>query len=550
MVYYIIIFRRCRSWEAGAKKRKSGGQCMDANKLQTLLAMCGYMACVIVIGIYFARRANQSTENYFLGGRSLGPWIAAMSAEASDMSGWLLMGLPGVAYWCGLADAAWTAIGLAVGTYVNWLIVARRLRSYSVVANDAITIPEFFSARFQERKKVLLTISALLILVFFTVYAASCFVTCGKLFSTLFGFSYRSMMIAGALFVIFYTVIGGFLAESASDFMQSIVMIFALVVVLGTGTAAAGGFSAVLKNVGSIPGFLDFFGIAQPVTAEGVQTVVNNVPQFGEAAAYPLIKIISAMAWGLGYFGVPQVLLRFMAIRRVSELKQSRRIAIVWCVISLACGVTIGLVGRALFPTALLTSSDAENIFVILSQNLLPPLAAGIVMAGILAATISSSDSYLLIAASAFAKNIYQGVLKKDADDKNVLWVSRIMLLAISAVGIVIALDENSVIFSLVAFAWAGFGAAFGPIMLASLFWKRTTWKGAVAGMVSGAVMVFVWKNLISPLGGVFSIYELLPAFLVSLAAIIVVSLLDKTPSKEIQEAFELAKKNAQDVTN
>ena len=523
---------------------------MDGSTMQTFLAMCGYMACVVAIGLYFARRANQSTENYFLGGRSLGPWIAAMSAEASDMSGWLLMGLPGVAYWCGLADAAWTAIGLAVGTYINWLIVARRLRSYSVVADDAITIPEFFSARFKEKKKVLLTISALFILVFFTVYAASCFVTCGKLFSTLFGFSYRSMMIAGALFVIFYTVIGGFLAESASDFMQSIVMIFALVVVLGTATSAAGGASAVLENIRSIPGFLDFFGIAQPVTADGVQTVVNNAPQFGEAASYPVIKIASALAWGLGYFGVPQVLLRFMAIRRTSELKQSRRIATVWCVISLACGVTIGLVGRALFPTALLTSSDAENIFVILSQNLLPPLAAGIVMAGILAATISSSDSYLLIAASAFAKNIYQGVWKKDASDKNVLWVSRIMLLAISAVGIVIALDENSVIFSLVAFAWAGFGATFGPIMLASLFWKRTTWKGTVAGMVSGAVMVFVWKNLISPLGGLFGIYELLPAFLVSLVVIVVVSLLDKEPSAEIQEAFELAKKGAREAAN
>ena len=306
----------------------------------------------------------------------------------------------------------------------------------------------------------------------------------------------------------------------------------------------------MLENIRSIPGFLDFFGIAQPVTADGVQTVVNNAPQFGEAASYPLIKIASALAWGLGYFGVPQVLLRFMAIRRTSELKQSRRIATVWCVISLTCGVTIGLVGRALFPTALLTSSDAENIFVILSQNLLPPLAAGIVMAGILAATISSSDSYLLIAASAFAKNIYQGVWKKDASDKNVLWVSRIMLLAISAVGIVIALDENSVIFSLVAFAWAGFGATFGPIMLASLFWKRTTWKGAVAGMVSGAVMVFVWKNLISPLGGLFGIYELLPAFLVSLVVIVVVSLLDKEPSAEIQEAFELAKKGAREAAN
>lgn len=510
--------------------------------MQTMIAMLCYMACVVVIGLVFAKRANQSTESYFLGGRSLGPWIAAMSAEASDMSGWLLMGLPGVAYWCGVSDAAWTAIGLAVGTYLNWLLVARRLRSYSVVAGDAITIPEFFSARFREKKKVLLIISAFFILIFFTVYASSCFVTCGKLFSTLFGLPYQWMMIAGALFVIFYTVVGGFLAESASDFMQAMVMIFALSVVLITGTAAAGGFSAVAENAAKIPGFASFFGIAQPVVEEGVQQVSNGAPLFGEAGSYGLLTILSTLSWGLGYFGVPQVLLRFMAIRKTSELKKSRRIATIWCVISLTCAVLIGLIGRALYPTALLTSSDAENIFILLATNLLPPLLAGVVMAGILAATISSSDSYLLIAASAFAKNIYQGVFRRDASDKKVLWVSRIMLLAISAVGIVIALDENSVIFTLVAFAWAGFGATFGPIMLMSLFWKRTTWKGAIAGMVSGAVMVFVWNLLIKPLGGIFGIYELLPAFVVSLLVIVVVSLLDQKPDAEIEKEFDAAK--------
>ena len=518
---------------------------MGFETMQTMIAMCCYMACVIIIGLLFAKRANQSTESYFLGGRSLGPWIAAMSAEASDMSGWLLMGLPGVAYWCGVSDAAWTAIGLAVGTYLNWLIVARRLRSYSVVAGDAITIPEFFSARFKEKKKVLLMISALFILIFFTVYASSCFVTCGKLFSTLFGLPYQWMMIAGALFVIFYTVIGGFLAESASDFMQSMVMIFALAVILITGTIAAGGPSAVAQNIGEIPGFTSFFGIAQPVVEDGVQQVAGGAPLFGEAGSYGLLTILSTLSWGLGYFGVPQVLLRFMAIRKTSDLKKSRRIATVWCVISLTSAVLIGLVGRSLFPTSLLTSSDAENIFVLLSTNLLPPLLAGVVMAGILAATISSSDSYLLIAASAFAKNIYQGIFRRKASDKNVLWVSRIMLLVISAVGIVIALDENSVIFTLVAFAWAGFGATFGPIMLLSLFWKRTTWKGAIAGMVSGAVMVFVWNLLIKPMGGIFGIYELLPAFLVSLVVIVVVSLLDRQPEEEIRREFEEAKQKA-----
>ena len=310
----------------------------------------------------------------------------------------------------------------------------------------------------------------------------------------------------------------------------------------GTRAAVAGGFSAVAENAAKIPGFASFYGIAQPVVEEGVQQVSNGAPLFGEAGSYGLLTILSTLSWGLGYFGVPQVLLRFMAIRKTSELKKSRRIATIWCVISLTCAVLIGLVGRALYPTALLTSSDAENIFILLATNLLPPLLAGVVMAGILAATISSSDSYLLIAASAFAKNIYQGVFRRDASDKKVLWVSRIMLLAISAVGIVIALDENSVIFTLVAFAWAGFGATFGPIMLMSLFWKRTTWKGAIAGMVSGAVMVFVWNLLIKPLGGIFGIYELLPAFVVSLLVIVVVSLLDQKPDAEIEKEFDAAK--------
>ncbi len=434
---------------------------------QIMITMVVYMLAVIFIGLAFARRANHSSEAYFLGGRSLGPWVTAMSAEASDMSGWLLMGLPGVAYWCGIADASWTAIGLGIGTYINWLITSKRLRRYSEKAGNAITLPEFFSNRYHEKNKVIMTIAALFILIFFTVYAASCLVTCGKLFSTLFGLDYIPMMIVGAVFVLVYTIIGGFLAESASDFMQSIVMILALVIIVVTGTAAAGGLDAVLENARSIPGFLDFFGIATPVTdAAGVQQVVDGVPQFGEAGVYGALNIVSMLAWGLGYFGMPQVLLRFMAIRSEKELTTSRRIATVWVVISLVVAVFIGVVGRTLFPTALTTASEAENVFILLSTNLLPPLLAGLVMAGILAATISSSDSYLLIAASAFAKNIYQGLMHRKANDRQVLTISRIALLAITAIAIVIALDENSVIFTIVSFAWAGFGATFGPLML------------------------------------------------------------------------------------
>ena len=513
--------------------------------LQILLAMVIYMAAVIAIGVWFARRANASSDAYFLGGRSLGPWVTAMSAEASDMSGWLLMGLPGVAYWCGIADAAWTAIGLAVGTYLNWLIVSKRLRRYSEKVGNAITLPEYFSNRFHEEKKVIMTIAALFILVFFTIYAASCLVTCGKLFSTLFGLPYIPMMILGAVFVLAYTILGGFLAESASDFMQAVVMVLALTIILVLGTAAAGGLEAVVENARSIPGFFDFFGIAAPVTVDGVQQSVNGQPQFGEAGTYGLLTIVSTTAWGLGYFGMPQVLLRFMAIRDEKELTRSRRIATVWVVISLTAAVFIGVVGRTLYPTALTTSSEAENVFILLSTNLLPPLLAGFVMAGILAATISSSDSYLLIAASAFSKNLYQGIFRRNANDDQVLKVSRLTLLIIAVLAMVIAADEDSVIFTIVSFAWAGFGATFGPLMLLSLFWKRTTRAGAIAGMVSGGSMVFIWKLLIRPLGGLWDIYELLPAFLISCGCIVVVSLMTPPPSEAIQAEFDQVKKKA-----
>ena len=517
---------------------------MSGDTLKILMAMIGYMLVVIGIGLYFAKRAQANSENYFLGGRSLGPWVAAMSAEASDMSGWLLMGLPGVAYWCGLADAAWTAIGLALGTYVNWLIVAKRLRRYSAVAGDSITVPDFLSNRFHEKRKVILGISAVFILVFFTVYAASCFVTCGKLFSTLFGTSYHSMMIAGAVFVLIYTFIGGFLAESASDFMQAVVMVIALLTILVLGTSAAGGLGNVIENAMKIPGYFSLTSIATPVTdAAGVQQAAGGVPLFGEAGSYGFLTIISTLSWGLGYFGVPQVLLRFMAIRKEGELKQSRRIATVWCVVSLAAAVTIGVIGRSLFPVeeTLATASGAENVFVVLSQALLPAVLAGIIMAGILAATISSSDSYLLIAASAVSKNLYEGILKKNqADDKKVMNLSRVILLVIALVGMVIAWDEDSVIFNIVSFAWAGFGATFGPIMLFSLFWKRTNRYGAIAGMLSGGIMVFVWNLLLKPMGGIFGIYELFPAFVISCIVIVVVSLATEAPSDEITKEFEL----------
>ena len=512
---------------------------MLTDQVQHLIAILVYMAVVIVIGVVFAKRANKNTEAYFLGGRTLGPWVSAFSAEASDMSGWLLMGLPGLAYWSGLASAGWTAIGLAIGTYLNWLIVSKRLRRYSV-AVGAITIPDFFSGRFQEKKRVLMTIASVMIIVFFTPYAGSCLMACGKLFSQLFGANYNTMVIASALFVLTYTFLGGFLAESTSDFMQAVVMIVALVLVVILGISAAGGLTSVLENAKSIPGFFSLVTSATP-TGESA----NGAALFGEASKYTGLAIASAMAWGLGYFGMPQVLLRFMGIRSEHELTRSRRIATVWVVISLATAVMIGIIGRVLFSDAYMVygSGNTENIFILMATKMLPPLLAGLVSAGILAAAISSSDSYLLISASAVSKNVWQGLIRKNASEKETMWVSRIVLILITVFAIFVATGKNKVIFTIVDFAWAGFGAAFGPLMLFSLFWKRTTYAGAIAGMVAGGGMVFIWNFFISKLGGVWGIYELLPAFLFSCATIVVVSLLTKKPEDEIARTFDAVSK-------
>ena len=501
--------------------------------IQYLISIVVYMAAVILIGVYCSKRANKSTDDYFLGGRTLGPWVSAMSAEASDMSGWLLMGLPGLAYWNGLASAGWTAIGLALGTYLNWLIVSKRLRRYSERVG-AITIPEYFSNRFHEQKPVLLVIASLLIIVFFTPYAGSCLMACGKLFSSLFGTSYELMVVVAALFVLAYTFLGGFLGESVSDFMQAIVMIIALVLVLGLGIGHAGGISAVIENSKSIPGFWSLLTSASP-TGE----VVDGVAQFGAPASVAGLTIASGLAWGLGYFGMPQVLLRFMAIRTEKELTLSRRVATIWVVISLSAAIVIGIVGRALYPVAFTDNASAENIFILMSTSMLPALLAGLVCAGILAAAISSSDSYLLISASAIAKNIYKGIIRKQASDKEVMWVTRGILIAITLFAMIVATGGNQIIFTIVDFAWAGLGATFGPLMLFSLFWKKTTYPAAVAGMVTGGVTVLIWNFFISKLGGIFAIYELLPAFILSSIVIVVVSKLTGNPGKEIEEDYD-----------
>ncbi len=504
---------------------------MASANIQYLVAMVIYMLAVVVIGIYFSKRANKNAETYFLGGRTLGPWVAAFSAEASDMSGWLLMGLPGLAYWTGLAGAGWTAIGLFVGTYFNWLIVSKRLHKYSVKI-DAITIPGFFSKRFREKNKIILIIASLFIIIFFTVYAGQCLASCGKLFVNLFGFGYHEMMIAAAIFVLIYTFLGGFLAESASDFMQAVVMVIALVTILVLAVVNAGGMGEVIANAKSYDGFLSLFSTATP------SSEVAN--EFGSAEPYTFLSICSCLAWGLGYFGMPQVLLRFMGIRSTKELTRSRRVACIWLFIAMAAAVFIGIVGRSVKGLEYLTNAEAENIFIDTATAFLPPILAGFACAGILAASISSSDSYLLISTSALAENIYHGIFKKNASNREIMWVTRISMSVITIIAMIIAWDSNSTIFGITSFAWAGFGATFGPLMLFSLFWKKTSYAGAIAGMLSGGVMVFFWELVINPLGGIWEVYSLLPAFILSSIVIFVVSLCGKKPSDEIVNDFDV----------
>ncbi len=522
---------------------------MTQEKICMLIAMGVYMAAVLVIGIICAKR-NKTADDFYLGGRKLNPLVTAMSAEASDMSSWLLMGLPGLAYLTGISDAGWTAIGLAVGTYINWLVVAKRLRRYTVVANNSITLPDFFSNRFHDKRRILMCASAIVILIFFVPYTASGFAACGKLFSSLFGVPYMTAMVVSAVVIVAYTAIGGFLAASTTDLMQGILMSCALVVVLIFGVVTAGGVGAVMDNAKEIPGYLSMFDSYSLKT--------------GVSTPYGGLNILSMMAWGLGYFGMPHVLLRFMAIRKESQLKTSRRIASVWVVISLFVAVVIGIVGASALPelvdrSALIGASDealkqatstSETIFIAIANVLgksgvLPALVAGVILAGILAATMSTADSQLLAASSSVSQNFFKGIIHKKASDKTTMWVARGTVIVIAVIGAVIASNPNSSIFEIVSFAWAGFGATFGPVVLFSLFWKRTTLAGAFSGMLAGGIMVFVWKFLLKPLGGLWGIYELLPAFLVACLAILAVSLLTKAPGEEIGREFDLAASKA-----
>ncbi|MBE5848271.1 MAG: sodium/proline symporter PutP [Lachnospiraceae bacterium] len=506
---------------------------MFSANLGICIAIVAYLAFVIGIGIKCMKQ-NADTKDFYLGGRKLGPFVTAMSAEASDMSSWLLLGLPGVAYTIGLADAFWTALGLGIGTYVNWRIVARRLRSYTEGAGNSTTLPEFFSKRFHDDRKVLSVIAAIVIIIFFVPYTGSGFAACGKLFSTLFGIDYMTAMIISAVVIVFYTCLGGFMAASTSDFWQSIIMSIAIVVILGFGTITAGGVGAVADNARSLAGYFS-------LTAMHVD---------GAAEPYGLLTIVSTMAWGLGYFGMPHILLRFMAIEDERKLKLSRRVASVWVFIAMGVAILIGIVGNAASAAGAIEKlDDGETILIVIAQLLAQngfvfALIAGLILAGVLAATMSTADSQLLAASSSASEDIIKNLFAKNMSTKQSMIVARITLILIAIVGVFIARDPNSSVFQIVSFAWAGFGAAFGPVVLAALFWKRTTKQGALAGMVSGGITIFVWKFVVRPMGGVLNIYELLPAFVVAGLFIIVVSLLTPAPSEAVIKEFEEAKRH------
>ena len=507
---------------------------MTTSQIGILISIIVYMGAMLVIGFYFSKKSN-TTHDFYLGGRKLGPFVTAMSAEASDMSSYLLMGLPGLAYLTGVCDTFWTIAGLALGTYVNWLIVAKRLRKYTVICNNSITIPDFFANRYRD-KKVLKCVSAMIIIIFFVPYTASGFAACGKLFNSLFGINYMTAMIISAIVIIAYTSLGGFLAASTTDFIQSIIMTVALAIVVFYGIDSVGGMDQVIANAKDLPGYFSFNSSYNAAT--------NSANQYG------IITIISTLAWGLGYFGMPHILLRFMAIDDPENVKLSRRIASTWVVISMVAAILIGIIGFSMSTEGILGaygSFDSETIIVQIStviskHGFIFAIVAGIILAGILASTMSTSDSQLLAASSSVTENMLDGVFGIKLSEKKKVVVARATVIVISIIAIFLASNPQSNVFQIVSFAWAGFGATFGPVMLFALFWKRSNKYGAIAGMLSGGIMIFLWKYVVRPLGGALDIYELLPAFMVACIFIVVVSLLTPAPEKEIVEEFESVK--------
>lgn len=474
-----------------------------------------YLAAMFMTGWYAFRRTRDLAD-FILGGRRIGSWVAALSAGASDMSGWLLLGLPGYAYASGF-ESFWLALGLLAGTYLNWRILAARLRVYSETAANALTLPAFFAHRFRDRSGLLQITSALFILVFFLFYTSSGLVAGGKLFEAVFGIPYVWAVGAGALAVILYTTAGGFLAVSWTDLVQALLMAAVLAIVPVMSITAQGGLDAMLVSMQQTnPQLLDLWSSA-------------------DGASITVLGIVSLLGWGLGYFGQPHILARFAAIESVEKVPHARRIGVTWAAIGLTGAMFAGFSALGYLATPL-TGADTEKVFILLVTSLFNPLVAGICLAAILAAIMSTADSQLLVASSALTEDLYKVLFRKQAGPQELMGIGRVTVVLIAVLAFLLALDPERMVLDLVAYAWAGFGAAFGPALILSLHWKRMTAKGALAGILSGGLTVAVWKEL---QGGVFDLYEIVPGFGISFVLILIVSLLDKAPDPEISREFD-----------
>lgn len=484
----------------------------------TIFSLTIYFIVMIGIGLYAFKESTSDASGYMLGGRSLSPAVAALSAGASDMSGWMLMGLPGAMYISGMSSM-WIAIGLVIGAFLNYLIVAPRLRTYTELANDSITLPDFFENRFGDKSHLLRVVSSVVIIVFFTLYTSSGVVAGGKLFESSFGLNYEAGLYVTAGVVVIYTLFGGFLAVSLTDFVQGCIMVVALVLVPVVVINDLGGFSVVHNTINSInPSLLDMF--------TGVS----------------LLSILSAMAWGLGYFGQPHIIVRFMAIRSVKEMPVARRIGMSWMIVSICGAMATGFAGIAYVAKTGMPLNDPETIFILLSQVLFNPLVAGFLLAAILAAIMSTISSQLLVTSSSLTGDFYQAFLNKDATDKQLVFVGRVSVFLVAVVAIFLAYDRESSILSLVSNAWAGFGAAFGPVVILSLYWRDMNRNGALAGMLTGAVTVLIWIYAPLTINGASlssTMYEIVPGFILSTIAIISVSYFTKTVDKDIEATFD-----------
>ncbi len=493
---------------------------MTAQMIAKIIAFVLYLGVMIFIGLRSASK-NNSSADFFLGGRKVGPWVTALSAEASDSSAWLLMGLPGLCYLGGVQESIWTAIGLILGTYLSWLFVAKPLRKCSIAYGDSITIPEFLSNRFADKSHLLSIVSVIFIVLFFTIYTASGFVACAKLFNSVFGLNYYAGLAIGLVVILCYTVTGGYTAVCTTDFVQGTLIFIAFIISTVIAVFAIGGAGEAV-NV-----FQNFKEVAGT-----------------ELQAFNGMGIVSALAWGLGYFGMPHIIVRFMGIRSNTEIKKARRIGIIWMVISYIGAILIGTLGTVYLKKYGITldSVSAETVFSETMQNMYPAFIAGIFLCAILAASMSTADSQLLAASSAVSQDIYKGLIKKNAEEKEIMIVSRFTVFMIALIALLLSLNEKSSIFNLVSFAWSGFGGTFGPLVLLALYWKRTTAVGAIAGLVCGGVTDVVWHYLPASINPIFGLYEIVPAFIVCLVVTVIISLCTKQ-NEEVAAKFEEYKK-------